>query len=899
MEARKAKDSLPSWWDRHCNLQHTYGTCSLAVRLKALGMKDADVASWLLALKGFIARCVDPRVELALELDASENELTDEAGTRLISGLQRIRHTREGPFRLRVLKLHKNKVGDDTCAELASLVWHQAKAVEEIHLSHNEVQQRGLTAILAALAMHPEKAYPRETPCEDVPCWVRLEHNRVSHVEYVLALLQQEPVKLQFCMAPRREKGPSCTSFRCQASDNIAHAHLYCVDKQESEPETRKHAEAVVQSVIRQLQGERCKDTVSDSADAHHEAVEAAEFSDAAPCRFEDLKVDATGAGLELTPDPYGFLIETVFETPGQKLNAGEVILEIDGVQLWGDLDEDRLSDAFGSRFADGARIRVAPADAVRGRPLWQPLTIPGPGLSLRCEAVSSSLREDLKIMGKQCGVKAELEDGGAWLRGPPQNQRWAADELPRLMAFYFPEASIPFPSCQWRGDAEDSCIATPPMEETATGAKGSESAGFSELTSWEEALRGQWREDDDLFDEDLPVEPLEAPDDGPDVFEGEALPPDVVVTQPLRVLVLVGLPGSGKSTLASRLQKFGWVVINQDTLGDRKKCVAAANEALSSGKRIVVDRCNVTRLQRRVWLGVADENKASTACIWLDVPEEECGDRVLHRFGHSTLPADNSSLEVISAFQERFESPMEAEGFVMWLVRDDGDLDEAVAQLQELVERSEALAEETQPAAKAKSPYSRHSEAFPYKAFQRRGARALYLRALRRQIEYYFSDKNLKQDWFFQEKIQEPPEPGWLELRWILSCPRIRDVLCASAEDVLEALGPSPLKQKAARGFQWVRRTKPLPKLKEKRPAKGHEPEWYVMLHADTANPEDSGAESENEEASGDGDNLEKGKDGEVPKCVVCRRQRPKSCFSKAQLTKHRRNPTCKDCVA
>ena len=49
--------------------------------------------------------------------------------------------------------------------------------------------------------------------------------------------------------------------------------------------------EAVVQSVIRQLQGERCKDTVSDSADAHHEAGEAAEFSDAAPCRFEDLKV--------------------------------------------------------------------------------------------------------------------------------------------------------------------------------------------------------------------------------------------------------------------------------------------------------------------------------------------------------------------------------------------------------------------------------------------------------------------------------------------------------------------------------------------------------------------------------------------------------------------------------
>ena len=29
----------------------------------------------------------------------------------------------------------------------------------------------------------------------------------------------------------------------------------------------------------------------------------------------------------------------------------------------------------------------------------------------------------------------------------------------------------------------------------------------------------------------------------------------------------------------------------------------------------------------------------------------------------------------------------------------------------------------------------------------------------------------------FFQEKICEAPEPSWLELRWILSCPRVRDV--------------------------------------------------------------------------------------------------------------------------
>ncbi|CAE7673816.1 unnamed protein product [Symbiodinium pilosum] len=179
-------------------------------------------------------------------------------------------------------------------------------------------------------------------------------------------------------------------------------------------------------------------------------------------------------------------------------------------------------------------------------------------------------------------------------------------------------------------------------------------------------------------------------------------------------------------------------------------------------------------------------------------------------------------------------EAPMEAEGFILWHARDDADVDEAVAEIRELAERSEAQAEamERLPAA----PYPQASvprDGFAYKAVQRRGVRALYLRAVRRQIEYYFSDKNLKQDWFFQEKILEAPEPEWLEMRWLLSCPRIQDVHCASLQDVLEALGPSTLKVKACHGTHWVRRKKPLPQLKESRPAKGQEPEWYVRLHA------------------------------------------------------------------
>ncbi len=98
------------------------------------------------------------------------------------------------------------------------------------------------------------------------------------------------------------------------------------------------------------------------------------------------------------------------------------------------------------------------------------------------------------------------------------------------------------------------------------------------DFRSWEASLLKQRAEDDDLDDPDLPCEPLEAPDDGPDVFEGSALLPTFDVDRPLRVIVLVGLPGSGKSTLSKRLTNKGWDAINQDSLGDRRACVAACS---------------------------------------------------------------------------------------------------------------------------------------------------------------------------------------------------------------------------------------------------------------------------------------------------------------------------------
>ena len=109
-----------------------------------------------------------------------------------------------------------------------------------------------------------------------------------------------------------------------------------------------------------------------------------------------------------------------------------------------------------------------------------------------------------------------------------------------------------------------------------------------------------------------------------------------------LRLLVLCGLPGSGKSTTAQRLGQGGWVVVNQDSLGSRQACMKTARAALKQQGRVVVDRCNVNAAQRVIWTQLAvqefDLQPDQMGCVWLDVPDHECGRRVLQRFGHSSM---------------------------------------------------------------------------------------------------------------------------------------------------------------------------------------------------------------------------------------------------------------------
>jgi len=68
---------------------------------------------------------------------------------------------------------------------------------------------------------------------------------------------------------------------------------------------------------------------------------------------------------------------------------------------------------------------------------------------------------------------------------------------------------------------------------------------------------------------------------------------------------------------------------------------------------------------------------------------------------------------------------------------------------------------------------------------------------AVRKQVEYYLSDDNLKYDKFFHDKISEDKE-GWLAMSLVLSCNKMK-AMRATKEDVLGALKDSKIEIKDA----------------------------------------------------------------------------------------------------
>lgn len=133
------------------------------------------------------------------------------------------------------------------------------------------------------------------------------------------------------------------------------------------------------------------------------------------------------------------------------------------------------------------------------------------------------------------------------------------------------------------------------------------------------------------------------------------------------KIIIMSGFPGSGKSTFIKN-NYSDYNIINQDELGSKAKCIELAYNFLNKDKSIVVDRTNITRKQRKIWIDISKEYKLEPPIlIFMDLDPKICYHRICKRENHPVL-SKNISLsrkwKIINKFIKYLEYPSLTEGF-------------------------------------------------------------------------------------------------------------------------------------------------------------------------------------------------------------------------------------------
>ena len=153
-----------------------------------------------------------------------------------------------------------------------------------------------------------------------------------------------------------------------------------------------------------------------------------------------------------------------------------------------------------------------------------------------------------------------------------------------------------------------------------------------------------------------------------------------IIETPSLELIVLTGLPGSGKSTLATQFHKLGYHIINQDTIGSRKKCREMFIDLMKKGMKCVVDRCNHTISQRQSWINLMKKHtivkNPLSFILHLNVKQDVCKHRVSKRQNHPTLPSDIDFNNIIEKFAYEFQQPSGKECSLLLLIDNKDDVD-------------------------------------------------------------------------------------------------------------------------------------------------------------------------------------------------------------------------------
>ncbi|KAH7330622.1 hypothetical protein B0J17DRAFT_678834 [Rhizoctonia solani] len=155
----------------------------------------------------------------------------------------------------------------------------------------------------------------------------------------------------------------------------------------------------------------------------------------------------------------------------------------------------------------------------------------------------------------------------------------------------------------------------------------------------------------------------------------------DGSVNPDVDLLILCGLPGSGKSWFSQAIVRRGsflekdmgflrslthaWRIVSQDEAGSRSTCEADIGRAGQRGSRVILDRCNPTSEERRLWIKLASWAQ-HPVLVWFDYEPQLCIDRAQDRESHPTLPPGPRVRTAVNSMRRNFQPPSDwkSEGF-------------------------------------------------------------------------------------------------------------------------------------------------------------------------------------------------------------------------------------------
>lgn len=130
------------------------------------------------------------------------------------------------------------------------------------------------------------------------------------------------------------------------------------------------------------------------------------------------------------------------------------------------------------------------------------------------------------------------------------------------------------------------------------------------------------------------------------------------------KLIILIGLPASGKTILSSAIEKTysNSIRLNGDEIREKGKLDEIFIDNLKNNKTIILDRCNLTILDREYWLKLGKYPK--TWCIYFNSNIDECIERIKNRKNHPTIGDDKNGEKILINIKDKLQPPTLKEGY-------------------------------------------------------------------------------------------------------------------------------------------------------------------------------------------------------------------------------------------